>query len=103
MSIQRDALKNLKFGNIVSGGMLAPVHPGGILLHDFIEPMGLTRSKVAKTIGVPRHRIDEICNGKRFITADTAMRLGHFFGMSAQTWINLQAQYDMEIVEIERE
>lgn len=101
MSIQREELNNMKWGNVVTGERLAPVHPGDILLHDFIEPMGLTRYKVAKFTSVPQRRIDEICNGKRAVTADTAMRLGRLFGMSAQTWMNLQAQYDLGIAENE--
>ena len=99
MSIQREELNNMKWGNIVTGERLAPVHPGEILLHDFIEPMGLTRYKVAKFASVPQRRIDEICIGKRAVTADTAMRLGRLFGMSAQTWMNLQSQYDLEVAE----
>ncbi len=102
MSIQREKLNTLKFGNVVSGKKLAPVHPGEILLHDFIEPMELTRYKVAKFTNVPQRRIDEICTGNRAITADTAMRLGRLFGMSAQTWMNLQAQYDLEVAENEQ-
>lgn len=101
MRIQREELRNMKLGNIVTGEMLAPVHPGEILLHDFIEPMGLTRYKVAKLTNVPQRRIDEICTGNRAVTADTAMRLGRLFGMSAQTWMNLQAQYDLEVAESE--
>jgi len=101
MSIQREKLSATKWGNVVTGEKLAPVHPGEILLHDFIEPMELTRYKVAKFAGVPQRRIDEICTGKRAITADTAMRLGRLFGMPAQTWMNLQAQYDLEIAENE--
>lgn len=101
MSIQREELTTLKWGKIVSGEKLAPVHPGEILLHDFIEPMGLTRYKVAKFANVPQRRIDEICSGNRAITADTAMRLARLFGMSAQTWMNLQAQYDLEVAENE--
>ena len=102
MSIQREKLNTLKFGNVVSGEKLAPVHPGEILLHDFIEPMELTRYKVAKLTNVPQRRIDEICTGNRAITADTSMRLGRLFGMSAQTWMNLQAQYDLEVAENEQ-
>ena len=101
MTIQREELTNMKFGNVVSGDALAPVHPGEILLHDFIEPMGLTRYKVAKFTSVPQRRIDEICAGNRAITADTAMRLGRLFGMPPQTWMNLQAQYDLEVAEHE--
>lgn len=101
MSIQREELNNATWDDIVTGEKLAPVHPGEILLHDFIEPMGLTRYKVAKFTSVPQRRIDEICTGKRAVTADTAMRLGRLFGMSAQTWMNLQTQYDLEVAENE--
>ncbi|MBI3479878.1 MAG: HigA family addiction module antidote protein [Nitrosomonadales bacterium] len=101
MSIQRENLNTTKWGNVVTGEKLAPVHPGEILLHDFIEPLELTRYKVAKFAGVPQRRIDEICSGNRAITADTAMRLGRLFGMSAQTWMNLQSQYDLEVAENE--
>ena len=101
MSIQREALGNTRWGNVVTGKKLAPIHPGEILLHDFIEPMELTRYKVAKSISVPQRRIDEICAGKRAVTADTAMRLARLFGMDAQTWMNLQAQYDLEVAEHE--
>jgi antitoxin HigA-1 len=101
MSIQREKLDTMKWGNVATGEKLAPVHPGEILLHDFIEPMGLTRYKVAKFASVPQRRIDEICTGKRAVTADTAMRLARLFGISAQTWMNLQAQYDLEVAENE--
>lgn len=101
MTIQREQLNNIKWGNVVTGERLSPIHPGEILMHDFIEPMGLTRYKVAKFARVHQRRIDEICTGKRAVTADTAMRLGRLFGMSAQTWMNLQAQYDLEVAENE--
>ena len=74
-------------------------HPGGILLKDYIEPRGLTRYRVAKAIGVPQRRIDEICAGKRAITADTALRLGRLFGVEPQLWMNLQARYDLRVAE----
>lgn len=79
---------------------LPPVHPGEILLEDFLNPMGITRYRLAKSIGVPQRRIDEICAGKRSITADTAMRLARFFGTDAQSWMNLQAEYDLEVAEM---
>lgn len=101
MSIQRETLQKTRWGKTVTGKPLAPVHPGTILLHDFIEPMELTRYKVAKSMNVPQRRIDEICAGKRAITADTAMRLARLFNMEAQTWMNLQAQYDLEIAALE--
>lgn len=101
MTIPRAELNTTKWGNVVTGETLAPIHPGEVLLHDFIEPMGLTRYKVAKSISVPQRRIDEICAGNRAVTADTAMRLGRLFSMSPQTWMNLQAQYDLEVAEHE--
>ena len=76
---------------------LPPVHPGEILREDFLTPMGISRYRLAKSIGVPQRRIDEICAGKRSITADTALRLARFFGTDAQSWMNLQAEYDLEI------
>jgi addiction module HigA family antidote len=78
---------------------LPPVHPGEILLEDFLKPMGITRYRLAKAIGVPQRRIHEICAGKRAITADTALRLARFFGTDAQSWMNLQAGYDLETAE----
>jgi len=79
---------------------LPPVHPGEILLEDFLKPMNISRYRLAKSIGVPQRRIDEICAGKRAITADTALRLARFFGTDAQSWMNLQAEYDLETAEI---
>src|SRR3954462_12939391 len=97
MSIKRGDVPSLKFGSVVSGRRLAPVHPGKVLLNDFIEPLGLTRYRVAKAIGVPQRRIDEICAGKRAVTADTALRLARFFSVEPQLWMNLQSQYDLEV------
>ena len=74
----------------------APIHPGEILLEEFLTPMGLSQNQVALAIGVPARRINEIVLGKRGITADTALRLGTYFGMDAQFWINLQSHYDLE-------
>jgi addiction module HigA family antidote len=79
---------------------LPPVHPGEILLEDFLKPMGITRYRLSKSIGVPQRRIDEICAGKRAITADTALRLARFFGTDAQSWMNLQGEYDLECAAI---
>ena len=73
-----------------------PIHPGEILLEDFLEPMQMSQYHLAQAIGVPPRRINEIVHGKRGITADTALRLGHFFRMEAQFWMNLQARYDLE-------
>jgi len=76
---------------------MPPVHPGEILLEDFLTPLGITQYRLAKSIGVPQRRIGEIVAGKRAITADTALRLSRFFGTDAQSWVNLQAHYDLEI------
>ena len=78
---------------------LPPIHPGEILRDEFLEPMGISQYRLAKDISVPPRRINEIVHGKRSITADTALRLGRFFGMSAQFWLNLQTRYDLEITE----
>jgi addiction module HigA family antidote len=72
-----------------------PVHPGEILLEEFLKPMGITQYRLAKDISVPQRRISEVMQGKRSITADAALRLGHFFRMEAQFWLNLQARYDL--------
>jgi len=78
---------------------LALIHPGEILREEFLEPMGISQYRLAKDISVPPRRINEIVHGKRSITADTALRLGRFFGMSAQFWLNLQTRYDLEVTE----
>src|SRR5689334_14797262 len=79
--------------------LLANITPGEILEADFLKPMGLSQYRLATDIGVPPRRINEIVKGERAITADTALRLGRYFKMSAQFWLNLQAQYDLEIQE----
>jgi addiction module HigA family antidote len=73
-----------------------PVHPGEILLEDFLGPMGLSQYRLAKGISVAPRRINEIVLGKRAITADTALRLARFFGTSERFWMNLQTRYDLE-------
>ena len=78
---------------------MSPVHPGEILLEDFLKPMGITQYRLAKSIGVSQRRIGEIVSGKRAITADTALRLARFFGTDARTWMNLQGYYDLEVAE----
>lgn len=76
-----------------------PVHPGEILLQDFINGFGITQNRLSVAIGVPPRRINEIVHGKRRITADTALRLGRYFGTSAQFWLNLQTHYDLDLAE----
>jgi addiction module HigA family antidote len=74
-----------------------PIHPGEILLTEFLNPMGVTQYRLAKDIGVTPRRINEIIHGRRAITADTALRLGRFFAMEPEFWLNLQTHYDMEV------
>jgi addiction module HigA family antidote len=76
---------------------LPPVHPGEVLLEEFLEPMNITQYRLAKDISVPPRRVNEIVLHKRRITADTALRLGRYFGTSEQFWLNLQSEYDLDI------
>ena len=78
---------------------IEPIHPGEVLMEDFIEGFGITQNKLAVSIGVPPRRINEIVHGKRGITADTALRLGKLFGTTAQFWLNLQTLYDLDLAE----
>ncbi len=78
---------------------LPPIHPGEILIEEFLKPMGLSQYRLAKDISVPPRRINEIVHGKRSISADTALRLGRFFGISPQFWLNLQTRFDLEVTE----
>ena len=77
--------------------VLDPIHPGEILLEEFLEPMGITQYRLAKDISVTPRRINEIVHGRRSITADTALRLARYFGTSERFWMNLQARYDLEV------
>ncbi len=76
---------------------LTPVHPGEVLLEEFLEPMGLSQYRLAKDISVPPRRINEIVHGKRSVTADTALRLSRYFGTSERFWLNLQTGYDLDV------
>lgn len=80
---------------------LSPIHPGEILIEEFLDPMGISQYRLAKDISVDPRRINEIVHGQRSITADTAFRLGRYFGMSPQFWLNLQSHYDLEILDME--
>ncbi|MBW1791212.1 MAG: HigA family addiction module antidote protein [Deltaproteobacteria bacterium] len=88
---------------------LSPITPGDVLLEEFLRPMGITQNQLAKDINVPANRISQIIHGKREITADTALRLGKYFGIEPEFWLNLQVRYNMKIArskvgnEIERE
>jgi addiction module HigA family antidote len=78
--------------------VLAPIHPGEVLAEDFMKPLGLTQYRLAKEIGVPARRINEIVQGKRAITPETALRLERYLGWPAQVWLNLQSHHDMQRV-----
>jgi addiction module HigA family antidote len=76
---------------------LPPIHPGEILLEEFLKPMEISQYRLAKDINVPPRRINEIVQGKRAVTPDTALRLSRYFGLSERFWINLQSHYDLEV------
>jgi addiction module HigA family antidote len=77
--------------------IMSPVHPGEILQEEFLRPLAVSQYQLAKEIGVPARRINEIVHGQRRISADTALRLARFFGTSERFWINLQSRYDLEV------
>ena len=77
--------------------LLAPIHPGEVLLEEFLEPLELSQYRLAKDISVPPRRINEIVLGNRAVTADTALRLARYFGTSDRFWLNLQAGYDLDV------
>jgi addiction module HigA family antidote len=103
LSGEPDRLKRLKSWTTIKGTKmeqrLPAIHPGEVLLEDFMKPLDLTGYRLAKDIGVPSLRINQITRGKRSITADTALRLARYFGTSAGVWLRLQARYDLEIAE----
>jgi addiction module HigA family antidote len=76
---------------------LKPVHLGEVLLEEFLKPLGLSQNRLALAVGVPPRRINEIVLGKRSVTADTALRLGRYFGMSPQFWLGMQMDYDLDV------
>jgi addiction module HigA family antidote len=83
--------------------VMDPIHPGEILMEEFLEPLGVSQYRLAKDISVPPRRINEIVHGKRSITADTALRLARFFGTTERFWLNLQVRYDLEIEKVRLE
>ena len=99
MSISIEELNNLNFSDVTETGaeMIPPTLPGDILLHDFMQPLKLSANALAKALHVPTNRITSILKGQRGITADTALRLGRYFGTTPQFWTNLQASYDLKI------
>ncbi len=98
MVIKREQLDKMDFSDVSDGTKLEPVHPGEVLLRDFIEPLNVSQHRLAVTIGVPPRRINEIVHRKRGITADTALRLSKFFGTTPEFWTSLQSAYDTETV-----
>jgi len=101
MSIRMEDVSGLDFSTVASRERLAPVAPGDILLHEFMEPMQLSANALAKALKVPTNRVTGILNGTRNITADTALRLQAAFGVSASFWLGLQSQYNLELAEAE--
>lgn len=99
MSISVEEVERMDFSDVadISAGKTAPVHPGEILMEDFLKPMGITQYRLAKEIGVPQRRIGEIIAGKRAITPDTGLRLSRFFGMNDGFWIGLQTDWDLAV------
>lgn len=83
----------------MSEKLYPPIHPGEVLMEDFVAAFGITQNKLAVSIGVPPRRINEIVHGKRAITADTALRLGRYFDVEPQFWLNLQTRYELELAE----
>jgi len=89
----------LDISDVVSGRRLSPIHPGEILRREFLIPLGISVYALAKAIKVPRSRANDIVLGRRAITAETALRLGRYFGMSPQFWLNLQACFDLDVAD----
>lgn len=98
MTLRIEDLAGMDFSDVVdpTAERIPPTHPGEILLHDFLEPLGLSQYALAKAIDVPPRRISEIIKGQRSMTADTALRLAAYFANDAQSWLNLQNRYDTE-------
>jgi antitoxin HigA-1 len=99
MTIRRESLEagQIDLSDVTDGTRLDPVHPGSVLRRDYLEPLGMSVYGLAGALGVSRSRINEIVQGRRAVTAETALRLGRFFGTSADFWLGLQAAYDLEV------
>src|SRR5699024_2680675 len=94
---EMEAQKMSNSSTTTEADLIEPIHPGEILMEDFIGGFGITQNKLAVSIGVPPRRINEIVHGKRGITADTAIRLARYFGTSEEFWMNLQSHYELRI------
>jgi addiction module HigA family antidote len=99
MSIPIEELATTDFSDVATGHPLRSVGPGDILLHDFMEPLGLSANALATALHVPANRITGILTGSRGVTADTALRLARYFGTTPQFWMNLQNNYDLRVAE----
>ena len=101
MTVKREELdrREVDFSDVASGERLPPVHPGEILRDEFLTPMGISVYRLAQAIKVSRPRLNDIVLGRRGVTTDTALRLGRYFGMTPEFWINLQTRYDLDIAE----
>ena len=101
MGIKREAVdrRQIDFSDVSTGRRLPPVHPGEILRDEFLKPMDLSVYALARALGISRPRLNEIVLGRRSVTTDTALRLGRYFGMTPEFWINLQTRYDLDVAE----
>lgn len=97
MSIRIEDLNSIDFSDVATGQQLAPVHPGEVLREEFLKPYGLSAHALAMRLQVPAPRIHDIVRKRRAVTVDTALRLGKFFGTSAEFWTGLQTQFDMAV------
>ena len=101
MTVEREDLdrRGIDFSDVASGRRLAPVHPGEILREEFLTPLTLSVYGLARALGVPRPRLNDIVLGRRRVTVDTALRLGRYFGTTPEFWLNLQTRYDLDVAE----
>ena len=102
MTVRRDSLDSgaIDFSDVTDRIRLAPVHPGDVLKHDYLDPLGMSVYALAHSLAVSRSRMNEIVQGHRSVTAETALRLAQFFGTSADFWLGLQAAYDLEVARL---
>lgn len=99
MTIRRDQLRRVDYSDVSTDRRLTPVHPGDVLLKDFIEALGIPRYRVAKNIGVAQRRVDLICSGEASVPAEMALRLGSLFGTTPEFRLDLPVQYDLAVAE----
>ncbi len=101
MGIKREAVdrRQIDFSDVITGRRRPPVHPGEILRDEFLKPMDLSVYALARALGISRPRLNDIVLGRRGVTTDTALRLGRYFGMTPEFWINLQTRHDLDVAE----